>query len=414
MLQRRSAGVFRLPTRFRRLWLATGVSNIGDGVRATALPLLATELTNDPRLIAGVTIAERIPWLLLILPGGVFADRYDRRKLRVRLDIARAVAMAVLAVLVVTDNASIVAVFIVAALLASAESIVDSSSMAMVPSLVPDDQLERAGGLMWSTEMVAGSLIGPPLGGLLFAGALTIPFGFDAMTFVIAAMIASTISGSFVADAAPTTAQRSFLREIGAGFVWLWRRPLLRNLALISTLLGLVTTMHAAIFVVYARDELGLGPVGFGVLLVPGAVGGVAGSLLAPKLKRWCLSTVLTAVVGIGGLAVFLIASTQLAVVVGILTAIDTAAILVWNVLTVALRQRLIPDELLGRVSASYRFVVYAAMPAGALLGGLLASSLSVRAVFLIAGAGQVAIAVLIPVAARPHDPSATQRVRTT
>ena len=394
--------------------MATGISNVGDGVRATALPLLATELTDDPRLIAGVTVAERLPWLLLILPGGVWADRHDRRRLRVRLDIVRAVVMAVLAMLVFTDRASIAAVFAVAALLASAESIVDSSSMAMVPALVDERQLERAGGLMWSTEMVAGSVIGPPLGGLLFAGALAIPFGFDALTFLAAAAVAATISGSFVADAPASEVRRSFVREIGTGFAWLWRRPLLRNLALISTLLGFVTTMHAAVFVVFARDELGLGPVGFGVLLVPGAVGGVVGSLLASRLKRWPLSTVLSAAVALGGLAVFLVASTRVAMVVGLLTAVDTAAVLVWNVLTVALRQRLIPDHLLGRVSASYRFVVYAAMPAGALLGGLLASALSVAAVFLIAGAGQVAIAVLIPIATRPKGSSPTHPARTT
>jgi MFS family permease len=84
-----------LPHEFKLLWGATALSNIGDGLRIVALPLLATSITTDPRLIAGVTVAERLPWLIFILPGGAWADRFDRRVLRMRLDMARAALISV-------------------------------------------------------------------------------------------------------------------------------------------------------------------------------------------------------------------------------------------------------------------------------------------------------------------------------
>lgn len=395
-----------LPRGFRRLWAASAISNVGDGVRAVALPLLATELTNDPRLIAGVVVAERIPWLVFILPGGVWADRYDRRRLRVRLDIVRGVVVGLLALLVTFDVAAIGWVFATAALLAAAESVVDSSSMALVPSLVRRDQLERAGGVMSSTELIGQALIGPPLGGLLFATALAMPFGFDAVSFIAAAVVASTIRGNFTATPAPESGEteppRSLKTDLAVAVRWLRAHTLLRNLALVSMLLGFLNLMHGAVFVIYARAELGLGPVGFGLLLIAPAIGGIVGSIAAGALTRFHLTPVLTTSVIIGGAAIATLAATDLPAVAAALLFIDAFTVLVWNVLTVALRQRLIPDHLLGRVSAAYRFVVYLAMPIGAFIGGLIADQATIPTVFTVAGLGQIAAALIVATALRP------------
>ena len=399
--------VFRdLPRGFRRLWAASAISNVGDGVRAVALPLLATELTDDPRLIAGVVVAERIPWLVFILPGGVWADRYDRRRLRVRLDIVRGVVVGLLALLVTFDVAAIGWVFATAALLAAAESVVDSSSMALVPSLVRRDQLERAGGVMSSTELIGQALIGPPLGGLLFATALAMPFGFDAVTFIAAAVVASTIRGNFTAtpasESGETDPPRSLKTDLAVAVRWLKAHTLLRNLALVSMLLGFLNLMHGAVFVIYARAELGLGPVGFGLLLIAPAIGGIFGSIAAGALSRFHLTPVLTTSVIIGGAAIATLAATDQPAVAAALLFIDAFTVLVWNVLTVALRQRLIPDHLLGRVSAAYRFVVYLAMPIGAFIGGLIADQATIFTVFTVAGLGQIAAALIVATALRP------------
>jgi len=182
---------------FRLLWAATTLSNLGDGLRMVAMPLLATSVTSDPRLIAGVVIAERLPWLVFILPGGAWADRFDRRHLRMRLDLARAVVVAALVATIVLDQTSIVAIYVVVALLASAEAVVDSSSTAMVPATVESGDLERAAGRLGSSELAMNELIGPPLGGLLFGLAVAAPFGVDALTFAGAALVMGFMSGNF-------------------------------------------------------------------------------------------------------------------------------------------------------------------------------------------------------------------------
>jgi MFS family permease len=390
----------RLPRNFRLLWGATALSNLGDGLRLVALPLLATSVTDDPRLIAGVTVAERLPWLFFILPGGAWADRYDRRVLRMRLDIARAIVMAVLVAVILVDQVSIVVLFVVAALLASAEAVVDSSSMAMIPATVDGKDLERAVGRLGSTELAMNDVLGPPLGGLLFTLAVAAPFGLDALSFAGAALVMGLMSGGFGVWVEPPR-RTSMRSQVSEGFRWLWNHRLLRTLALISTGLGTASFIANAVFVLYARDELGLSEFGYGLLLVPGAIGGIVGSLVAPRFRHLPLRITLTVAVLGSGLAMWLVAGTTSPIAAGLLTGLSLACVMVWNVLTLALRQRLIPNELLGRVGASYRFLVYLGMPVGALLGGVIANRYGVRASYYVSGGFLVVIAMMVPVLLR-------------
>lgn len=386
-----------LPRNFRLLWGATTLSNLGDGLRLVALPLLATSVTNDPRLIAGVTVAERLPWLFFILPGGAWADRYDRRVLRMRLDMARAIVMVGLVAVILLDQVSIGLIFVVAAMLASAEAVVDSSSMAMVPATVELGDLERAGGRLGSTELAMNDLVGPPVGGLLFGLSIAIPFGLDALSFAGAALVMAFMSGTFTSGAVhtPGVAMRTRVSE---GFTWLWNQHLLRTLAIISTALGTASFVGNAVFVLYAREVLELSEFGYGVLLVPGAVGGIVGSLIAPRFRRFPLRVTLSCAVLASGAATWLIAATSHPVVAGLLTAVSFGAIMVWNVLTLALRQRLIPNEMLGRVGASYRFFVFLGMPVGALIGGILAYRYGVRSAIFVSGSILIFLGLIVPV----------------
>jgi predicted MFS family arabinose efflux permease len=400
---RRSRFAPGLPRNFRLLWGASALSNLGDGLRLVALPLLATSVTTDPVLIAGVTVAERLPWLFFILPGGAWADRYDRRLLRMRLDIARAVVMTCLVAVVLVDQVSIWVIFVVAALLASAEAVVDSSSMAMVPATVASADLERATGRLGSTELAMNDVVGPPLGGMLFGLAVAVPFGLDALTFAGAALVMAFMTGTYTSGAAPQRGVAMRTR-VSQGFRWLWGQHLLRTLALISTALGTASFISSAVFVLYARDVLELSASGFGLLLVPGAIGGIGGSLVAPRFRRFSLRLTLSGAVLGSGVATWFLATTSSAVVAGFLTAISSAAVMIWNVLTVALRQRLIPNELLGRVGASYRFLVYLGMPVGALIGGILATHYGVRPAIFVSGSILVFVGLVVPVLLRGAD----------
>ena len=392
------------PRNFRLLWAATALSNLGDGLRLVALPLLATSVTDDPRLIAGVVVAQRLPWLFFILPGGAWADRLDRRLLRMRLDMARFAVMSVLVGAIVIDQASIVVIYAVAALLASAEAVVDSSSMAMVPATVAEADLERAIGRLGSTELAMNDLVGPPLGGLLFGLAIAVPFGVDAVTFALAALVMGFMSGSYrAAPAKPAIAadRPSMRASLAEGIRWLWNQRLLRTLAIISTALGTASFISNAVFVIFATDTLGLSDFGYGVLLVPGALGGIAGSLIAPRFRRFPLRRTLPIAVIVSGASTWLMAVTTSPIVVGLLSAVSLGTIMIWNVLTLALRQRLIPDEMLGRVGASYRFLVYVGMPFGALAGGLLANQFGVRSAIFVSGSLLVAVGLMLPLVLR-------------
>ncbi len=386
----------RLPRPFRLLWAATAISNVGDGLRLTALPLLATSITTDPRAIAGIAVAERVPWLVFILPGGAWADRLDRRLLRVRLDAARAAVMTVLVGLIAADRVSIAAIYVVAASLASAEAVVDSSSMALVPATVDKRDLERAGSRLSSTELISNGLIGPPLGGLLFGIAVAVPFGIDAASFGAAAVTMLLLSGSFAPATSPGQSE-PMTRQIAEGFRWFWRRRVLRNLALISTALGTASFISGAVFVLFATKTLHLSAAGYGLLLVPAALGGVAGSMVAPRLNKAPLRLVLAGAILCSGVATLITSAISAPVLVGVLAGVSGAGALVWNVLTIALRQRVIPDHLLGRVGASYRFLVYIGMPFGALIGGFLADAFGIRAALAVSGIVLIITASSIP-----------------
>jgi MFS family permease len=392
-----------LPRNFRLLWAATALSNLGDGLRLVAMPLLATSVTSDPRLIAGVTVAQRLPWLFLILPGGALADRYDRRILRMRLDIARAVVVAGLVAAILLDQTSIVVIYVVAVLLASAEAVVDSSSMAMVPAMVDGPDLERAVGRLGSTELAMNDLVGPPLGGLLFGLAVAVPFGIDGMTFAGAALVLAFMTGNYrpASVASPVVERPTMRASLAEGVRWLWNHRLLRTLAMVSTALGTASFVGNAVFVIFATDELDLSEFGYGVLLVPGALGGIAGSLLAPRFRRYPLRRTLPLAVVGSGASTWLMAVTSSPVVVGALSALSLGSVMVWNVLTLALRQRLIPDEMLGRVGASYRFLVYLGMPFGALIGGLIANAYGVRSAIFVSGSILVFVGLTLPVLLR-------------
>jgi len=407
---------------FQRLLVATGASSFGDGIRWVVMPLMATQLTSDPRLITGVFVVDRLPWLLFLLPGGALADRYDRLRLRVALDAFRAVVGAAFVVLAATGHVGLASVYLVTLLMASADAFVDSSSMALVPALVDDDDLERAGGHMEATEIVSRDLAGPAIGGVLFTIGLVVPLAVDALSFAVSAAVAVTIRGSFRAASleradsgvgSTAKAARDLARSIREGMVWLWRQRTLRSLACLSTGMGLVTMMFMSVLVIFATDDLGLDARGYGLLMVPAAIGATLGSWVAPRLRRLPLATAVGGAVIVTGCAGILISRTSTVPIVAVLLALDAAGVFVWNVLTIAFRQRTIPDEMLGRVSAGYRFLLSLGMPVGALIGGILASAVGARATLGLVGVatcivGTAAIGVLGARAADGDRPAAS------
>jgi len=380
---------------YRRIWTAATVSHLGDGVTRAALPLLAASLTRSPTAVAAVTLAETLPWLFFALPGGAIADRVDRRLAMVRTDAFRMAVMAALGLAVATGHASIPLICVVAFALGSAATIFDNAAQAILPSVVERGALETANSRLYAAEIVTTSFIGPPLGALLFAVAATLPFLLDAGSFGLAALLVVALHGTFAADRPEAPA--AIRHDIAEGVRWLWRHRLLRSLAIGLGVLNLASTAAMATFVLYALDVLHISKVGYGVLLTTGAIGGLFGTLVVTRMsKRLGAGTMLTGTVvlmAIATIAPGLWPHVGIAVASMVLTGVTDVG---WNVVTVSLRQAIVPDHLLGRVNSAYRLLGWGTMPIGAALGGALATHFGLRAPFIIGGIATFGLALAL------------------
>ncbi len=381
---------------YRRLLSASVISNLGDGVTLAAMPLLAASLTRDPESVALVTVFTTLPWLLSALISGALADRLDRRLLMGRTDLFRMGAMGALGAIVLAGEETIPLLCVVAFVLGTAECLFDSTSLAILPMVVERDHLEQANSRLFAAEIVVNEFAGPPLGALLFAAAAAAPFLLDAASFAVAATLVLTMRGSF----RPPVRPRASLRvDIGEGIRWLRGHSLLRTLALALGVMNFLERAILAVFVLYALEVLELSASGYGLLLAAGAVGAVVGSLIAPGLsERLGAGRMLVCCMlgfGVTALVPALWANT---IAVAISSAISFMFGIAWNVVTVSLRQALVPAHLLGRVASVYRLFGLGTMPIGAAIGGVLADAFGLRApFFLTAGVTLVAGIAIIP-----------------
>jgi MFS family permease len=384
---------------FARIWAAGAVSNLGDGVVLAALPLLAASLSSSPTTVALVSVAATLPWLLFSLVGGAIADRADRRRTMVVVDAFRAVAIALLGVALVADVESIGLLLLVSFSLGTAETVFDNASQAILPSVVAEGDLERANGRLEGTQIVANQFVGPPLGAWLFGAAAASPFFLDAVSFAAAAVLVLSLRGSFRAERgiAPTTVRR----DIGDGLRWLLGHRILRTLAVALGIVNLMGMAVMAVLVLYAQQVLHLDDGEFGLLLTAEAAGAVIGSAMAARLRDALgTGTVLAVAVSVAGGSFLVPALWREPIPVAFALALGGWGGLVWNVVTVSLRQSLVPDRLLGRVNSAYRMIGWGTMPVGALVGGLVADAFGLEAPFLVAGvavlllAGWIAIAI--------------------
>jgi len=377
-----------LSAAYWRQLLATGISNVGDGINAAALPLLALTLTDDARLIAGVTVAAFIPWLLLALPAGVIVDRYNRQTLMVVTNIARAFLMAGVAITAATGSLNIWLLYLLLLGLGLCEVLFDSSAQAFLPAIVDSEQLPKANGRLYAVETVANNFLGQPFGALLFSLTLAVPFALDAASFVIAALLVAGIS---VRPGALPPSKRGqptkFRSEIAESMRWLWRDPLLRAMAILLGVVNVSATFGVSIFVKFATETLGVSTRWFGALLALMALGAVLGGMVGDRVVHWLgRSTALRCSYVAFAIATLGIGLSPNYWVVAAFSFVDAFAGTVWNIVSVSLRQRIIPSQLFGRVNSVYRWIGTGATAIGAVIGGQLAFHLGLRAPWILGG----------------------------
>lgn len=393
---------------FWTLWSASTVSGLGDGLRVTTIPLLAASWSSSPGVLGMVTAAGFAPWALFGLLAGALSDRLDRRALMWRVDLARAVVMAVLTVGVLTGRVGIPVLVIVVFALGTAQCLFDSSAVSLLPTIVTADRLARANSLLTTSQTLTSDLAGPVIAGTIFALGAALPLGVNAFSFLLAAVLVATLPSaartSTIMTAPPVN---SLVHDVREGLTTVIRDPALRALIGLSAALGAVSGAVIALLVLYVRLTLHQDSRTYGILLALFAVGAVGGAVIAPGLIRRHSSTRLVT-------AVLLIAAASLAglgltshsgVAGGFLATFGLSAGL-WAVVATTLRQRLTPNRLLGRVTSAAFTVVRTTMTLGALLGGLLASHTSIPTVLLV-GAATLAccpLAGLTKIKDHPHQ----------
>jgi MFS family permease len=368
---------------YRRLWWANAINSVGDGAFLAALPLLAVTITHDPRQISLIAVASYLPWLVLSLPAGVLVDRYDRAGLMWRCQAFQAAVVAAIAVAAGTHRVGITGLLLASFLLGCAQVVITNAAQSVLPQLVPIPLLQKANSTQYIAQTVGQLSIGPPVGSVLFAVTAALPFGLDTASFVLSAALLARLPRS-----RPAARRRSSVgSEMGEGLRWLGSHRLLRTLAVMLGMNTFCFQLGFATLVLYATQTLRLSVRAYGLMLVGMGLGSLLGGLLNSRvagrlgvLPALVISYALNAILFLGmGLA-------PNGGVLAVLLAASGAVVTITSVVTVSLRQQLVPDRLLGRVNSVYRMVGWGLMPLGSLLGGLVAHRYGLRAPFLTAG----------------------------
>jgi MFS family permease len=368
------------------------VSSLGDGVTMVAGPLLVATLTDDPALVAGALFAQQLPWLLFSLVSGAYVDRFPGPRLLAGVNLVRGAAIGGLAVAVAGGAPALPLVYAAFFVLGTGETVAENAAAALLPSVVPAAQLARANARLGALFTVGNQLAAKPLGAWLFAVAAALPFGFDAATFAVAAALVAALPHR---PAAPPAARGSLRADVVEGVRWLMGHRVLRLLTLCIGVMNVTFCAAFATLVLYARDRLGLGAVGYGVLLATGAVGGLLGTAVVSRLEaRLGAGPLLRAGLVVEAATHLVLALTRTPWVAGVTLTLFGVHAMVWGVVTMSLRQRAVPEPLLGRVLGVYALFSSGGAALGTLAGGLLAHGFGLTAPFWVAFAAIALLAV--------------------
>ncbi len=328
---------------FWRLFASSSASNLADGVLQAALPLLAATLTRDPVAVSTLAALAFVPWLLFAIPAGTLVDRVNRRTAMAAAEALRATLVLVLALSVGTGHASLPLLYVVAFVLGTAETVYDSAARAMLPGVVPRSRLERGNSLLSTAESVGNIFLGAPLGAWLFAVAVSMPLWFNGSVWLVAAVLALTVAGRF----RPVRETRTTMRaDIGEGLRWLAGHTLLRRLVVVGAVQAAVHSMTSGILVLFALQNLGLAAPGFGVMLAVAGGGAVVGAILSPTVTRVLGRTHAMGFAGIASaLGVLSMALWQEPVPASLGYALSAAAVSMFNVQVMSVRQALVPEQ---------------------------------------------------------------------
>jgi predicted MFS family arabinose efflux permease len=373
------------------LWSGSTISALGSQVSTVALPLLVLSLTGSAAKAGVVGLAKWLPLAVFSLPAGVLADRVDRKRLMIACDGIRALALASIPVALWVGEPSYLQIAVVAFLdgaLFATSFVCERGALSRV---VPEEQLPEAVAQTQAREFGA-ILVGPPLGGLLFAIGRAVPFLFDAVSFVASMVGLSLTRSKFQAQ---RVIRRADWREPIEGIGWLWRRPFFRATTLLFALGNPYFTGLYLLAILLAKQH-GASAAAIGVMFAIAGLGGVVGALLAvPLLRRLSLRTALLGGNWLLAAGAPLLLMAHSAVLIGAVIAFAELLTPLVNAIVSGARVAATPDELQGRVQAASTALSMSLGWLGPLAIGLVFAAAGPTAAVMLAFGWALALAVL-------------------
>ena len=370
----------KLGPAFNRLFSASVISNLSDGLLAVAAPLLAISLTKDPVLISLLSAFVMLPWLLFAIPIGLIVDRSNKRLLITFTNSIRFITAGLVALAISTDTITIYWLLLATFLIGTCEVATDTATQSLIPVILEKKNFEKANSRLNIAETVIQNFIGAPLSGFLYATAVVLPFILNSLGFLIAAIFVLMIPAHLISHGSTEdkheVEKKSFIGDIKFGLNYLWNDRPLRRLVATTTSLGFFYSLSTSTLILFITETLNLPTQYFGVLLAGSGSGAVLGGILTSTLsKKFGRGGVLAVAIFVSSITVLFQGFAPNFWVFGSIGFISAFFSTNWNILLMSCYQVLIPAELYGRIHGARRTFVWGVMPFGAFLGGVIAKS---------------------------------------
>lgn len=375
------------------LWSGQLVSVVGTQISQLAYPLLMLALTKSPAQAGFISSARILPYLLLGLPAGAFVDRWDRRRVMIVCDAGRALALGSIPIALALGRLPLAQLYAVALVEGTLNVFFNLAETAALTRVVAREQIPSAITLNEVT-LSTGTMLGPALGGLVFAIGQGFAFLADAISYAVSVVSIFFIRAEL--SAARVAEPKRLFDDIREGVVWLWRQSLMRFLALVVGWTVMIESGYLLVVIILAQ-RMNASSAIIGLVLGAGGVGSIIGAALSSMvMRRFTFGQIAIGVHWIWALLLplFVIAPNPLALAGIMLAAFGITPI--FFVAQYSYRLTRIPDALQGRVNGVIRLLLFGGQPVGFTLAGLLSQSIGPRGAILVFAGLLVALALAI------------------
>lgn len=370
-------------------WLITGqtVSEFGSAVSNFALPWLMLQMTGSALQMGLGFAVGFVPYLILSLPAGVWADRRDRRRLMMLADAIRMLLIATIPAAYLLGMLTVAQLYLVMAGMSACNAVFDAAYVSCLPNVVEKDQLPAANSAL-QAGVSASQILGPTLAmGLIgFAGAAN-TLVIDALSYLVSILSLLAIRSRFSAAADAARPRAGMLRDIAEGLRYVWNHSLIRTISLFTLVGNLGGSASSALILYRLNHDLHASVYASGLAMAGVSAGAMVGSLLAgvltPRMQAGRMMMISLLAFAIPD---YIIAAARHAWVIGFANLLLGVSMVLWNVQSLSLRQSVIPDHMLGRASSSIRMLVWCSIPLGNALGGVAGEWFGTVAVFTATG----------------------------